>query len=127
MIQVNYLSAEKDVAMMIECVKIAREIFNAKPFAEFLGKEIFPGAQVRTDAEILEFIRQKAETIYHPVSTCKMGTDNDEMAVVDPELKVRGIDNLRVVDASIMPTLLSGNTNAPTVMVAEKAVDMMKG
>jgi choline dehydrogenase len=126
-IRANYLSAEKDVAIMIECVKIAREIFNAKPFSEFLGKEIFPGAQARTDAEILAFIRQKAETIYHPVSTCKMGTDNDEMAVVDNELKVRGVENLRVVDASIMPTLLSGNTNAPTVMIAEKAADLIKG
>lgn len=124
-IHANYLAAEKDVAMMIECVKIARAIFHAKPFTEYLGKEIFPGAKIRTDKEILSFIRQKAETIYHPIGTCKMG--NDEMAVVDPELKVRGIEHLRVVDASIMPILLSGNTNAPTVMIAEKAADLIKG
>jgi len=84
-----------------------------------------PGAAVRSDEEINTFIRQSAETIYHPVGTAKMGTGED--AVVDPRLRVHGIEGLRVVDASVMPTLISGNTNAPTIMIAEKAADMILG
>ncbi|OQW92894.1 MAG: GMC family oxidoreductase [Beggiatoa sp. IS2] len=123
-IYANYLSTDKDMAMMVAGVKMAREIFHEPSFNPYLGKELFPGAQANTDEAIRDFIRRKAETIYHPVGTCKMGTD--DQAVVDPELKVRGIEHLRVVDASIMPTLLSGNTNAPAIMIAEKAADLMK-
>ena len=89
------------------------------------GIEVFPGPHAMTDAALIEFIRRKAETIYHPVGTCRMGTDAG--SVVDAAARVHGIDGLRVVDASIMPTIVSGNTNAPTIMIAEKAADMILG
>ena len=117
-IQPNYLDAEYDRRLMVECARISREIFAQKAFAPYVRSELFPGADRTTDEERLDCIRRKAETVYHPVGTCKMGSD--EMAVVDPDLNVRGIDGLSVVDASVMPTLVSGNTNAPTVMIAEK-------
>ncbi len=117
-ITANYLSEEYDRRMIVECAKLSREIFRQPAFAAVRGEEIYPGAEVGSDQDLLEFIRRKAETIYHPVGTCKMGTDDD--AVVDPELNVRGIDGLSVVDASVMPSLVSGNTNAPTIMIAEK-------
>ncbi len=120
----NYLDSEKDIALMVEGAKIARKIFAAGPFDAYRGDEIFPGKQAQSDDEVRAFIRRKAESIYHPVSTCRMGID--AMAVVDPELKVTGLEKLRVVDASIMPTLLSGNTNAPTIMIAEKAADLIR-
>ena len=85
---------------------------------------MYPGAEVQTDEQIAEAVRAGAETLYHPVGTCKMGTD--EMAVVDPQLRVRGVEGLRVVDASIMPVVTAGNTNAPTTMIAEKAADMIR-
>jgi len=119
-IQPNYLTAEYDRRMMLECVRLARLIFAQKAFDAQRADEIFPGASARSDEELMQFIRNKAETIYHPIGTCKMGTD--EMAVVDPELNVHGLEGLSVVDASIMPTLVSGNTNAPTIMIAEKYV-----
>ena len=119
-----YLSDPRDWTMMRECVRIAREIHAAPAFDDYRGKEIFPGKATSNGAAIDEFIRAKAETIYHPVGTCKMG--RDDMAVVDQHLQVHGIDGLRVVDASIMPTLVSGNTNAPTIMLAEKiAAEML--
>jgi choline dehydrogenase len=102
-----------------------RAVFATPAFDRFRGPELMPGAAVRSDEEINTFIRQSAETIYHPVGTAKMGTGED--AVVDPRLRVHGIEGLRVVDASVMPTLISGNTNAPTIMIAEKAADMILG
>jgi len=98
-------------------------VLAAKAFAPYRGEEIFPGPQVRSDDEIRDFVRRKADTIYHPVGTCRMG--HDAYAVVDDRLRVHGIKNLRVVDASIMPTLVGGNTNAPTVAIAEKAAEMI--
>ncbi|MBZ5525740.1 MAG: hypothetical protein LAP21_26260, partial [Acidobacteriia bacterium] len=86
-----------------------------------------PGKNIQTDDDLRAYVRQNVQTLYHPVGTCKMGSAVDPMAVVDSELRVRGVDNLRVVDASIMPTVPGGNTNAPTIMVAEKAADMIKG
>ncbi len=124
-IRPNYLTHPEDMPMMLECVRISRELFAAAPFAPYRGKEIFPGSEIQSVAGLEAFVRQKAETIYHPVGTCKMGID--DAAVVDPALRVRGMEGLRVVDASIMPTLVSGNTNAPTIMIAEKAAAMILG
>lgn len=119
----NMLAHEDDQKDMIQAVKIARSILSQAPLNENNGKEILPGDNTQSDEEILEFLRNKANTIYHPVGTCKMG--NDDMAVVDNKLKVHGLNNLRVIDASIMPTLISGNTNAPTIMIAAKIVDVI--
>lgn len=116
--QPNYLSDEYDRAIMLECVKISRQIFAQDLFSPYAGEEMFPGPAVQSDDALLEFIRSKAESIYHPIGTCKMGVD--DQAVVDPGLNVHGMDGLSVVDASVMPTLVSGNTNAPTIMIAEK-------
>ncbi len=117
-IQPNYLSKEYDRKMMLECAALARKIYSQEAFRPYIGDEVFPGVKVQSEEEIMAFIRQKAESIYHPIGTCKMGTD--EMAVVDPQLNVHGLQSLSVVDASIMPTLISGNTNAPVMMIAEK-------
>jgi len=117
-IQPNYLQTDQDLEMMLECARLAKEIFTQTVFRPHWDHFIFPEESVRTRSEQVDFIRRKAETVYHPVGTCKMG--RDPLAVVDSELKVRGIDKLRVVDASIMPTLVSGNTNAPAIMIAEK-------
>jgi choline dehydrogenase len=124
-IQPNYLSAQKDLDVMVKGVKMSREVINQKAFDQYRGAELHPGLDVQTDTEIEEFIRSHAETIYHPVGTCKMG--NDEFAVVDDKLRVRGVENLRVVDASVMPTLIGGNTNAPTIMIADKISDHILG
>jgi choline dehydrogenase-like flavoprotein len=123
LIEPHYLSHPDDMEKLVAGVKAARRILAGKAFDPYRGEEIHPGKDVRTDDEIRAFIRRKAGTIYHPVGTCKMG--HDEMAVVDDTLRVRGVHGLRVVDASVMPTLIGGNTNAPTVMVAEKAADMI--
>jgi choline dehydrogenase-like flavoprotein len=125
-IYARYLSDAEgaDLKLLIEGVKLSRQLFAAAPFDPYRGEEIFPGAAVQTDAEIADFIRRKAETIYHPVGTCRMG--GDELAVVDTELRVHGIAALRVVDASVMPNLPGGNTNAPTVMIAERAADFIQ-
>jgi choline dehydrogenase len=124
-IQPNYLEAEEDRRALREGVKIAREIFAQEAFDPYRGPELMPGAHVRRDDQIDAFIRKTAETIYHPVGSARMGKDKD--AVVDPELRVYGVEGLRVVDASVMPALVSGNTNAPTIMIAEKAADMIRG
>ncbi|WP_417248665.1 GMC family oxidoreductase [Celeribacter sp.] len=122
--QPNYLAAETDRRLLVEGIKIARKVAEQPSIAQHIIEELGPGKDVRTDDEILAFGREKGLSIAHQVGTCKMGSD--PMAVVDPTLRVHGIDGLRVVDASIMPTLISGNTNAPTIMIAEKAADMMK-
>ena len=122
LIDPKYLSNEADMTAMVSGYKAARKILDAPAFRRQGGKELFSG-DARKDAEIRHLIRERSETIYHPVGTCKMG--QDAMAVVDASLKVHGIEGLRVVDASIMPTLVGGNTNAPTIMIAEKAADMI--
>lgn len=121
----NYLSTDKDKREWVEAIRKTREIFAQDAFAPYRGKEIAPGSHVQSDEEILEFVRQKGESAYHPSCTCKMGTD--DMAVTDPELRVHGINNLRVVDASVMPQIINGNLNAPTIMIAEKAADLILG
>ncbi|MDD3765315.1 MAG: choline dehydrogenase [Nevskiales bacterium] len=123
LIQPNYLEHPDDRRVLVESVKLVRKIFAAPAFASSNGGETEPGAAAQTDEQIMADIRKRAETIYHPVGTCKMG--QDEMAVVDAKLRVRGIDGLRVADASIMPTLIGGNTNAPSMVIGEKAAQMI--
>ena len=123
----NYLATEEDRRALREGVKMMREVARQPALDKYRSTELFPGEQVQTDAQIDAWIKEVAETIYHPVGTCRMGAADDEMAVVDGELKVRGISGLRVIDASVMPTLVGGNTNAPTIMIAEKAADMIRG
>jgi choline dehydrogenase len=124
-IQFNLFSQRADLVTMREAVKIARDLMSRPPFADFLGPEVVPGAKAKTDAEIEEAIRNFCGTTQHPVGTCAMGAGVE--AVVDAQLRVRGIAGLRVVDASIMPAIPGGNTNAPTIMIAEKASDMILG
>ncbi|HXQ42892.1 MAG TPA: GMC oxidoreductase, partial [Candidatus Udaeobacter sp.] len=123
----RYLSEEKDRREMVEGVHAAREITRQKAFDRYRATEISPGATVKSDADILDHLRRNAISGYHPSGTCKMGVGSDPMAVVDASLRVRGVDELWVVDASIMPALVTGNTNAPTIMIAEKASDMILG
>lgn len=122
-IDLNMLSEKSDQQIMIKAVRVMREIFKQPSIKADITQEIFPSQACQSDEEILAFLKNKANTIYHPVGTCKMG--NDDMAVVDSSLKVHGLESLRVVDASIMPTLISGNTNAPTIMIGAKAADMI--
>ena len=117
----QYLTAGDDLEVLLDGVKLIREILQAEPFDEYRGREVLPGADAQSDEQLIEHIRERATSLYHPVGTCKMG--DDELAVVDDRLAVHGLDGLRVVDASIMPTITSGNTDAPTTMIAEKAAD----
>ncbi len=121
----NYLKDPEDLTEMVNGLKKARELIAQPAFDEFRGQELIPGPQVQSDAEIVEFIRGAAETDYHPCCSCAMGTG--EMAVVDKHMKVHGVKNLRVVDASVMPQIISGNLNAPTQMIAARAADMILG
>ena len=120
-IYANYFSAEEDLQALVEGVKLVRRLAQTKAYAPFYEREEIPGPQIQSDEHIIEFLRTSVQTMFHPIGTCKMG--NDTMAVVDEHLRVYGIENLRVVDASIMPTIPSGNTNAPTIMIAEKIAD----
>jgi len=127
LIDANYLAERKDLDTLIAGVKMGREIFAQSGLDPYRADEFQPGAAVKTDAEIEQWIRSHCETIYHPVGTCKIGPDSDAMAVVDSQCRVRGIEGLRVVDASVMPTLVGGNTNAPTIMIAEHVAAWMQG
>ena len=123
-IQPNYFSSDADLRVLVEGIKLGRRIGEARAFDAFRGSEVYPGPAAQSDESIADYISRVAETLYHPVGTCKMGSD--AMAVVDARLRVHGIEGLRVADASIMPTVIGGNTNAPTVMIAEKAADLIK-
>ena len=123
LIEPNYLSHEEDLDVMVKGFRAARQVFAAPAFDRYRGREMFPGEEIQGLWEIQAFIRERAETIYHPVGSCKMGAD--DMAVVDDRLRVRGLEGLRVIDASVMPTIVGGNTNAPTMMIAEKGADMI--
>ena len=112
---------------MRACVRLTREIFAQPAFDRYRGREIQPGAGVQTDAQIDDFIRAKVESAYHPSCTCRMGAATDPLAVVDPQARVIGVEGLRVVDSSIMPSITTGNLNAPTIMLAEKAADFIRG
>ena len=122
LIDPNYLSDDEDMEVMIKGYRKMMEIMNTEPLAQF--NNVRNPINIDDDKAIESAIRARSDTIYHPVGTCKMG--NDDMAVVDSDLKVKGVRNLRVVDASIMPTLIGGNTNAPAIMIAEKAADLIK-
>ncbi len=124
-IRFNFLSAQHDRDGLLAAMRKARELMATPPISDWTGKEIAPGADRQTDEELLEWVRNTAETTYHPVGTCKMGPATDPRAVVDDRLRVHGIEGLRIADASIMPTLTSGNTNAPSIMIGEKCAEMV--
>ena len=123
-IQLNYLSAERDKQVAVKAVEQAREIMGAQALQAYDPQEILPGPDVGSKEEILGAVGDIATTIFHPVGTCKMGSD--PLAVVDSALRVHGLRKLRIVDASIMPKIVSGNTASPVIMIAEKAADMMR-
>jgi choline dehydrogenase len=124
MLRMNYLHNQAEVQKLVAGIKLLRRLFQSSVFDEFRGQEIAPGAEVQSDKALEAYIRNNCSTVWHPVGTCKMGID--PMAVVDPELRVHGVEGLRVVDASVMPTITTGNTNAPTIMIGEKAADLIK-
>ncbi|MGC2783705.1 MAG: choline dehydrogenase [Roseiarcus sp.] len=126
-IQFNYMSRPEDWIEMRACVRLTREIFAQAAFDPYRGREIKPGADCVSDEAIDAFVRDHVDTAYHPSCTCKMGSPVDPFAVVDPETRVIGVEALRVVDSSIMPSITNGNLNAPTIMLAEKAADMIRG
>lgn len=122
-IDYNFFAEPDDCKVMVDGIRQARRILAARAFDDYRGEEIHPGSDCQSDEQIIEKVKEKVGLVYHPVGTCKMGTDR--MAVVDPQLRVHGLEGLRVVDASIMPRLISGNTNAPTIAIAEKAADLI--
>ncbi len=124
-IEANYLSHPDDIGVLLDGLKLARRVLEAPAMKRQIRAELLPGPEARTDEALIEDIRARAETIYHPVGSCRMG--KDEASVVDPEARVRGVEGLRVVDASIMPSIIAGNTNAPVMMMAENVSRMMRG
>ena len=123
----NYMSHPDDWEDFRRCIRLTREIFGQEAFAPFVKHEIQPGAAVQSDAELDDFIRQHAESAYHPCGTARMGRRDDPLAVVDPECRVIGVEGLRVADSSIFPQVTNGNLNAPSIMVGEKAADHLLG
>jgi choline dehydrogenase len=121
----NFLSDPADLQPLLFGLKLARRLFAAEPFRQYAAHEVAPGPQVTDDAGLTAYVRRIAASVHHPVGTCRMGVD--EQAVVDPELRVRGVARLRVADASICPHVVGGNTNAGVVMIAEKAADLIRG
>ncbi len=126
-IRFNYMSHPDDWAEMRACVRLTSEIFAQKAFDPYRGREIRPGADSVSDEAIDAFVREHVESAYHPCGACRMGAPDDPLAVVDPETRVIGVEALRVVDSSIMPSITNGNLNAPTIMIAEKAADLIRG
>ena len=121
----NTLAEPADAAALVAAVKLAREVAATEPLAEACGRELLPGPELRTDAELEDDARRRVELLYHPVGTCRMGSD--DQAVVDSELRVRGVDGLRVIDASVMPKIVAGNTNAATSVIADRGADLILG
>lgn len=124
MIRLNCLQSGADVQKLVAAIKLMRQLFQNSAFDEFRGEEIAPGADVTSDKALVAYIRDTGSTFWHSVGTCKMGTD--PMAIVDPELRIHGVEGLRVVDASIMPTITTGSPNARIIMIGEKAADLIK-
>ena len=121
----NYLSTDEDRRVAVESLRLARRIVAAEPLRKYRPEEFLPGAHLTSDDDLVRGAGDCGTTIFHPVGTAKMGIASDRMAVTDERLRVRGMDNLRVIDASIMPRIVSGNTNAPTIMIAEHAADFI--
>jgi choline dehydrogenase len=126
-IRFNYLEHEQDRIDWRACVRLTREILNQPALDDYRGDEIQPGSDVTTDQEIDEWVKNNVESAYHPSCTCKMGAETDSLAVVDPVCRVIGIENLRIADSSIFPSITNGNLNAPSIMVGEKAADIILG
>jgi choline dehydrogenase/4-pyridoxate dehydrogenase len=127
LIHQNFLSTEEEWRVMRRGMRMIRELVASKALQSFAGAELAPGASCQTDRDLDGHVRKTMITVHHPVGTCKMGTDDDEQAVVDQQLRVHGLEGLRVVDASVMPGLIGGATNAPVIMIAEKAADLIRG
>jgi choline dehydrogenase len=123
----NYISTEQDKQDWRDTIRLTREVLEQSTLDMYRGEEIQPGINIQSDKDIDQWVKENVESAYHPSCTCKMGSDSDPMAVLNDACQVRGIDNLRVVDSSIFPTITNGNLNAPTIMVAEKAADMILG
>lgn len=125
-INANYFEDKEDVDRLVEIIRLARKMMKTEPLKSVIGAEVKPGPNVDSYEQLAGYVKDSSYTLYHPTSTCKMGPSTDAMAVVDAELRVYGVKGLRVVDASIMPNVVRGNTNAPVVMIAEKAADLIK-
>jgi choline dehydrogenase len=121
----NFLSNKDDIDTFVASLKLAREVINTKPLSDIIVEEILPGKDVKDDESLINYCKKMVKTNWHPVGTCKMGKDSDEMAVLNSKLQVKGIDNLRVFDVSMMPTIVAANTNAPAMAIADKATDIM--
>jgi choline dehydrogenase/4-pyridoxate dehydrogenase len=126
-IEPNFLSTAEDLRLMRTGIRMAREVFRQPALAGFIAREIAPGPQLQSDADLDDYARRTSSTVYHPLGTCRMGDAADPMAVVDPELRLLGAEGLRVVDASVMPDLVGGNINGPVIMIAERAADLIRG
>ncbi|HAS15343.1 MAG TPA: choline dehydrogenase, partial [Idiomarina abyssalis] len=125
-IQFNYLQHQDDIEAFRACVRLSREIIAQPAMDEYRGQEIQPGKDIVTDEQIDAFVRDAVESAYHPCGSCRMGAEDDDMAVIDSQMRVRGLQGLRVIDSSVFPTIPNGNLNAPTIMVAERAADIIK-
>ena len=123
----NFLRTDTEWQVMRRGLRMIRDLAASPALKDFAGEELAPGADAQSDAELDAHVKNTMITVHHPVGTCKMGTQSDPMAVVDDNLRVRGVEGLRVVDASVMPDLVAGATNAPVIMIAEKAADMILG
>tara|TARA_B100001287_G_C22253089_1_gene331409 strand:- start:12 stop:524 length:513 start_codon:yes stop_codon:yes gene_type:complete len=125
LINPNFFSNDEDLNLMVDSLRFARKVVQSKPLSEIVLDETLPGKNVKSDDELIKYCKRTVKTNWHPVGTCKMGKSDDNTAVVDSHLRVYGIDNLRVFDVSMMPNLVSGNTNAPAMAIANKAVEIM--
>ena len=126
LINPNYLAEETDRRVLLAAMKLARRLLRSRPLEPYFEREDYPGPNVQTDDELLAVARERGTTTFHPAGTCRMGPASDPLAVVDDHLRVHGLEGLRVIDASIMPTMLSANLNAATMMIADKASDLIR-
>ena len=125
LIDPNFLSHSDDMSVMLSAVKLARKVIQTKPLSDIVLEETFPGQNIKTDEDLINYSKKMIKTNWHPVGTCKMGKDSDDMAVLNTKLEVKGIKNLRVFDVSIIPTIVGANTNAPAMAIASKATDLL--